>query len=213
MKQSTSPNRSQVSGFSLIELLVVIAIIAIMAAVALPALVNYLRMYTIRGAAQQVASEIQVARSKAISNNVNLGVVFSIRDATTYQYVKEDDLEPQTAPNWSTVETETFTTLVTTLAAVQAGTVRRLPTGVQFAAPAGCVAGAGAPGDWGFRFSRLGMWCDLGASGCSIPGGPPTYTAYITSDSAGSTICLSQPTTGLTRWVRVASGGRIQVQP
>ncbi len=213
MKQSTSPNRSHVRGFSIIELLVVLAIIAILVAVAIPPLMNYLRLYTIRGAAQQVASEIQVARNKAISKNVNLGSVFSIRDATSYQYVVEDDLEPQTAPNWSTVAAEVFTTLAASN--VQAGPVRTLPTGVQFAAPAGCVVGAGPPNNWGFRFNRLGIWCnpDIANAQCALPGGAPAYAAYITSDNAGSTICLSQPRTGLTRWVSVASGGRIQVQP
>src|SRR5262245_44460033 len=79
------------AGFSLIELLAVVGIIAIMAAVSVPAIGRYIRNYQIRGATQQVASEIQTARNKAIMKNTNRGVAFLTLDDKSYRWAIEDD--------------------------------------------------------------------------------------------------------------------------
>ena len=202
-------------GFSLIELLLVVAIIAIMAAVALPSIASYLRLYKIKGAAQQVAGEIQAARGKAINKNVNLGVLFMTVDQTTYRWVVEDDQnpDPQDAANNWTTRVAVSTLIADPLQAFQAGPVRALPTGIVFSqncAPPNTPSG----GDWdqGMRFNRLGGLCDPTGSSEPCPelgmGGD-----FVHNNSTESYVCVEQPDSGLTRWIQVRAGGRVAVQP
>lgn len=183
--------RSPEAGFSLIEVLAVVAIIAIMAAVALPNIGQYIRNYRIRGAAQQVAGEIQSARTKAIMTNTNTGVSFVVIDQDTYRFIRED------ATN--VTDPDRF------------GPLRDLPMGVQFV--------PGALGY--FRYNRLGSWCQPALPGCpaalpttclsaetprctQVPGNYVTITA-----TTGVTITVLEAVTGLRREIRVSPGGRV----
>src|ERR1044071_672016 len=116
MRQSmlNAKRRPDAAGFSLLELLIVVAIIAAMAAVSLPSIGRYIRNFRIKGASQQVATELNVARSKAIMKNVNLGVVFAVVNSTQYQWVIEDDQLPESTnpPNWNSVANEDWAVLV-----------------------------------------------------------------------------------------------------
>ena len=78
-------------GFSLVEAVVAVAIIMIMAAVALPNIAGYVRNYKVRGAAQEVSSELQASRSKAIMSNTNNGVFFAAVDADSYRWIMADN--------------------------------------------------------------------------------------------------------------------------
>jgi prepilin-type N-terminal cleavage/methylation domain-containing protein len=219
MRQSqpnARPSRS--AGFSLIELLVVMGIIAVAAAVALPPISRYIRNYQIRAATQQVAGELQAARNRAITKNVNLGVVFVTRTAGTYQWAVEDD---QTGTGVNRVTTRPTVDATFLADPGQASPVFNLPRGITFTTtcPGPSLPGGGG---WenGLRFNRLGAWCDpTGATGdCpALAGAAGTAFIYnITAGDAnypsGSVICLTQAGSGLSRTVTVLGGGRVVAQ-
>jgi prepilin-type N-terminal cleavage/methylation domain-containing protein len=194
---SRQPNR----GFSLVELLIVLAIILIMAAVALPNIGNYIRNYRITGGAQEVAGELQAARSRAIMTNTNNGVSFVVLDQDSYRFVQED--MPVAQPE-------------------RLSGMRTLPQGVVFVPS---TAGGSAPT---LRFLRLGGFCRPSSGSCAAPvpegdrsradeaalivDGP--HGPYIEMDANGvMEIRLQEIGTGLERTVRVAPGGRVLAQP
>jgi type IV fimbrial biogenesis protein FimT len=64
------------AGFTLLELVVVIAIVAIMAAVSFPAITKWLPNYKLKGAAMDLYSRMQFAKSEAIRANSQYAVIF-----------------------------------------------------------------------------------------------------------------------------------------
>jgi prepilin-type N-terminal cleavage/methylation domain-containing protein len=217
-------------GFTLIELLTVVGIIVILLAVALPSILAYVRVYQIRGGAQQLASLVQAARFKAISKNVNLGVVLVITSPTTFQYTLEDDVSPQVphppcVPSWSTWGAEcgaNFATLLTD--PLEATAVTTLPVGISFvnaaaiaSGPGNCQPNINAPNEWGLRFNRLGAVCgvSLNPGGCAPLNTPPgAYPNLLYIDAnRNANVCLFDQRTSLTSLVVVSPGGRTVIQP
>ena len=224
--------RTGSAGFTLTELLVVIGIIGVMAAFSLPQIGKFIRNYRIRGATQQVATEINAARNRAITKNVNLGVVFVTRSATTYQWVVEDGTG--TGLGRSTTRPVLDTTVLGTAATgagrvvEQTSPVYPLPSQVQFSATCPTVPTLPTGGVWkpGMRFDRLGSWCDPTSTSSTCPALPTTAganlvysipaTATGTTDyPAGSAvICLEEARTNpQRRTVTVLGGGRVLAQP
>jgi prepilin-type N-terminal cleavage/methylation domain-containing protein len=213
MKEPATSRPSSDQGFSLVELLVVVAIIMIMAAVALPMVNTYLRVYKIRGASQELAKEIQGVRGKAISKNVNFGMVLITLDDHTYQWVSEDDLNPTDTEFSANVRVPLANALGGgTGAPSQRGPQMVLPRGIQFS-----KACPGLAGNWdrGMRFNRLGAWC-LPGSTTDCPAITGVGADFILSRPAtpgGAVVCLQQPDTGVVRTVEVGTGGRVLTQP
>jgi prepilin-type N-terminal cleavage/methylation domain-containing protein len=191
------------AGFSLIELLAVVGIIAVISAVSLPAIGRYIRNYRIRAASQQVASELNAARTKAIMKNVNLGVVFLIVSPTTFRYVIEDR---QTAGTDPAVRDQVSAILAdAALAADQVGPLRTLPTSVRF----GTTCTAFTPSDPGVRFNRLGGWCDPGSTGCP---NVDTGAILMAASATQARICLIEDQTNLQRVLTLSAAGRVLEQ-
>lgn len=72
-KQRTAP---EISGFTLVEMLIVIAVILILSAVAIPAYISWLPRYRLNSAADDLLSVLQQAKLRAIKENANVVVDF-----------------------------------------------------------------------------------------------------------------------------------------
>lgn len=77
----THPPRGR-GGFTLVEMLLVLVIAGIMAALAGPSFVTWIRTITSRGAADQLATDLALARVQAVRNGQTASI--RITDADTY---------------------------------------------------------------------------------------------------------------------------------
>lgn len=78
----------RISGFTVLELMVAVGIAMVVLGIAVPSLLTWLPTLRLSSAARQVATDLQVARMKAISQNRKFRLNFN----TTTTYYLESDL-------------------------------------------------------------------------------------------------------------------------
>lgn len=74
-------------GFTLVEVLVVMAIIVILCTVAVPGMSNLMRSYRLKGAANDLASTLQLARMTALARNAYCVASFDVSGQTVTLFI------------------------------------------------------------------------------------------------------------------------------
>lgn len=115
----------QQNGFTTIELMVVTVIVGILAAITVPHLARWRAFLSVNAAARAIASDLQLSRMSAISQNVKFRVSFNTTDSTyqlqkwqtgTWQTVKDGTKSlPQEVALVSVTTDPVFQTLGNTL--------------------------------------------------------------------------------------------------
>ncbi|GAB6061859.1 GspH/FimT family pseudopilin [Deferrisoma palaeochoriense] len=86
-------------GFTLVELMITIAVIGILGLVVTPGILKTIPKYRVDRAAKALATEMNLARMRAIAKNKTHHVVFDAGTAQTITVYEDDD------NNWSTANT------------------------------------------------------------------------------------------------------------
>ena len=204
-------------GFSLIELLVVMSIIIIISATSIPMGLNFVRHYKIMGAAQNVATQVQRARSQAVKLNSARGVIlnFNYPASGEYQYTSLDP-DPMTG-NWDGGVYPANPGVYGFPGTVDYGIVPVPPANITDPDPAaGIQSPHGLPMqlpeavnfDPGERNALLfradGSIAAVNASG-------PIGTAALVQDGFDWLVTIRDSSTQLTRVIRVSPGGRVRL--
>jgi prepilin-type N-terminal cleavage/methylation domain-containing protein len=125
-------------GFTVTELMIAVGILAVILIVGIPTLNNWMPKYRLRDAARQIASDMQLARYRAISVNQNCGVdfdadgthrIFKDDGATDDQYDGGDTVErTNTLPSGVSFSWDTYTAtnpaIFRPTGSAQAGTIK-----------------------------------------------------------------------------------------
>ena len=89
MKMEKYSRRS--SGFTVTELMVTIGVAGILMGIAVPSLLSWLPTLRLSSASRQVAADLQLARMRAISQNVPFGLNFATNGASSYVVFRDSN--------------------------------------------------------------------------------------------------------------------------
>ena len=79
------------SGFTLLELIVAIGIASVVMGIAVPSFMTWLPTLRLSSGTRQVATDLQVSRMKAISQNTKFRITFGTLPSTSYQLEKDSN--------------------------------------------------------------------------------------------------------------------------
>lgn len=105
--ESSHRSTTIVTGFSLIELLIVVGIISVIGAVGTPSLLSQLPDYRLNGAARTVSSTLQFAKMSAASAGKEYRVEFLL-DTSPQRYHLQQGNAFRGSDSWSTIHTTYF---------------------------------------------------------------------------------------------------------
>ena len=83
--------KNSAKGFTVTELMTALGILAVILIVGIPTLNNWMPTYRLKDAARQIASDMQLARYRAIATNVRHGIYFDGTGDTYELYSDNDD--------------------------------------------------------------------------------------------------------------------------
>lgn len=94
-----NPQQSRrAAGFTLVELLIVVALVALVLGLAAPSFTSFIQMQRLRGINAQLVTDIQFARSEAVSRNMAVHLRFQASAAMTC-YVLYTNADPDPNAN------------------------------------------------------------------------------------------------------------------
>lgn len=111
-------------GFTVTELMIALGILAVILVVGIPTLNNWMPKYRLKDAARQIASDMQLARYRAIATNVRHGIYF---DGTGVAYKLYSDNDGDA--NFDSGEEEKTVTLEKVTCTPASQTINFLPAG------------------------------------------------------------------------------------